>query len=87
MAARRPIVHATSAPGDPVAESGCGVSVPAEDPAALAAAFTSLAERPAAELAAMGARGRAHVKQQNDYPVLADRFLAAVRCAPPRTIR
>ena len=78
MAAGRPIVHATSAPGDPVAACGCGVSVPAEDPRALADALLDLASRPAAELAEMGRRGRVSVEQNNDYAVLAARFLAAV---------
>ena len=78
MAAGRPIVHATSAPGDPVAACGCGVSVPAEDPRALADALLDLAARPAAELAEMGRRGRVSVEQNNDYAVLAARFLAAV---------
>jgi glycosyltransferase involved in cell wall biosynthesis len=78
MAAARPIVHATSAPGDPVAACGCGVSVPAEDPQALADALADLASRPAEELAEMGRRGRANVEQNNDYSVLAARFLAAV---------
>ena len=78
MAAGRPIVHATSAPGDPVAACGCGVSLPAEDPRALADALLDLASRPAAELAEMGRRGRVSVEQNNDYAVLAARFLAAV---------
>ena len=78
MAAGRPVVHATSAPGDPVAACGCGVSVPAEDPRALADALLDLASRPAAELAEMGRRGRVSVEQNNDYAVLAARFLAAV---------
>ena len=78
MAAGRPVVHATSAPGDPVAACGCGVSVPAEDPRALADALLDLASRPAAELAEMGRRGRVSVEQNNDYSVLAARFLAAV---------
>ena len=81
MAAGLPIVHATSAPGDPVAICGCGVSVPAEDPAVLAEALARLAKQPAAELALMGARGRASVVKNNDYPVLAARFLAAIEDA------
>jgi glycosyltransferase involved in cell wall biosynthesis len=78
MAAARPIVHATSAPGDPVAACGCGVSVPAEDPQALADALVDLASRSAEDLATMGRRGRASVERNNDYAVLAARFLTAV---------
>jgi glycosyltransferase involved in cell wall biosynthesis len=78
MAAGLPIVHATSAPGDPVAACGCGVSVPSEDPRALADALLDIASRPAGELAEMGRRGRASVERNNDYAVLAARFLTAV---------
>ena len=78
MAAARPIVHATSAPGDPVAECGCGVSVEAEDPGALAVAIEGLAALSAAERAELGARGRRRAEEQHDYPVLAERLLAAV---------
>jgi glycosyltransferase involved in cell wall biosynthesis len=83
MAAGRPILHATSAPGDPVSACGCGLSVPAEDPAAAADAIRRLMALPAAELAEMGARGRKHVVEHHDYPVLAAQFLAAVEAAGP----
>jgi glycosyltransferase involved in cell wall biosynthesis len=78
MAAARPIVHATSAPSDPVAECGCGVSVEAEDPAALAAAVEGLAALSVAERAELGARGRHQAEELHDYPILAERLLAAV---------
>jgi glycosyltransferase involved in cell wall biosynthesis len=78
MAAVRPIVHATSAPGDPVAECGCGISVEAEDPGALATAIERLAGLPAAERAELGALGRRRAEEQHDYPILAERLLAAV---------
>jgi glycosyltransferase involved in cell wall biosynthesis len=77
MAASRPILHATSAPGDPVAESGGGISVEGEDSPAIADAVRRLASMPARELAEMGERGRAHVVAHHDYPGLAARFLAA----------
>ena len=78
MAAGRPIVHATSAPGDPVAACGCGVSVPAGGPAALADALLDLALPAGRRASRDGARGRTSVEQNNDYAVLAARFLAAV---------
>ncbi|HET6174592.1 MAG TPA: glycosyltransferase family 4 protein [Gaiellales bacterium] len=78
MAAARPIVHATSAPGDPVAECGCGVSVEAEDPAALALAIEQIASLAASERAELGARGRREAEEHHDYPILAARFLDAV---------
>jgi glycosyltransferase involved in cell wall biosynthesis len=84
MAAARPVVHATSAPCDPVAACGCGVSVEAEDPPALAAAIRSLAALTPAARSELGARGRREVEENHDYPVLAERFLAAVLPAGSR---
>ncbi len=78
MASARPIVHATSAPGDPVAGCGCGVSVEAEDPDAVAKAIRQLAALPAAERARLGMRGRRQAEEHHDYPILAARLLAAV---------
>lgn len=81
MAAARPIVHATSAPGDPVAEYRCGVSVPAEDPGALADAIEQLAAMPAAERAELGARGRRRAEDHHDYSILAAQMLSAVEAS------
>ena len=78
MAAARPIVHATSSPGDPVAECGCGVSVEAEDPDQLASAIERLAAMSAAERTELGARGRRQAEEHHDYPILAARMLAAI---------
>ncbi|MDX6561710.1 MAG: hypothetical protein QOD65_1524 [Gaiellales bacterium] len=86
MAAARPIVHATSAPCDPVAECGCGVSVEAEDPDALASAIEQIASLPAAERARLGARGRRQAEEHHDYPILAARLLQAVT-RPDRALR
>jgi glycosyltransferase involved in cell wall biosynthesis len=84
MAAARPVLHATSAPCDPVAACGCGISVAAEDAPALAGAIGSLAALTPDERREMGARGRREVEERHDYPVLAERFLAAVLPADSR---
>ena len=75
MMAGRPVIHAIDTPGDLVAESGCGLSCAAEDPLAVAATVRELIERPAAELAAMGERGRQFVLRNHAYEGLARRFL------------
>jgi len=82
MMARAPVLHAVEAGNDPVAESGCGITVAPEDPAASASGLRRLAALPAAERQAMGERGRAFVLAQHTYPVLAQRFLDALD--PPR---
>ena len=84
MMAARPVVCAIAAGNDPVAEAGCGLSVPPGDAAAVAAGVTRLATLSAAERRAMGERGRAFVQAHHTYPVLAQRFLDAVRAVRRR---
>ena len=78
MMAGCPVLHSVDAGNDPVAESGCGLSVAPGDAAAIAAGLAQLAALPAAERRAMGERGRAFVQAHHTYPVLARRFLDAV---------
>jgi glycosyltransferase involved in cell wall biosynthesis len=75
MMAARPVIYAIEAGNDPVADSGCGFSIPPEDPAALAAAVISLSQRLPAERDAMGRRGLAYVTRYHPYQVLARQFL------------
>jgi glycosyltransferase involved in cell wall biosynthesis len=72
------VLHSVGAGNDPVAEAGCGLSVPPGDAAAVAAGLMRLAAVPAAERRAMGERGRAFVEAHHTYPVLARRFLDAM---------
>ena len=78
MMARCTVLHSVEAGNDPVAEAGCGLTVPPQDPAAVAAGLRRLAALPAAERRAMGERGRAFVLAHHTYPVLAQRFIEAV---------
>jgi glycosyltransferase involved in cell wall biosynthesis len=75
------VLHAVEAGNDPVAEAGCGLSVPPGDARAVADGLVRLAAAPAAERRAMGDRGRAFVQAHHTYPVLAQRFLDAVIAA------
>jgi glycosyltransferase involved in cell wall biosynthesis len=77
MMAGVPVLHSVEAGNDPVAEAGCGLTVPPQSPQAVAEGLERLAALPAAERRAMGARGRAFVEAHHTYPVLARRFLAA----------
>ena len=81
MMAGQPVICGVEAGNDPVAEADCGITIPAEDPAALAAAVRHLARLPPAERARLGRNGRAYVEQHHIYPVLARRFLAAIEVA------
>jgi glycosyltransferase involved in cell wall biosynthesis len=79
MMARCPVLHSVRAGNDPVAEAGCGLTVPPQDAAAVAQGLRQLAALPPAERQAMGERGRAFVLAHHTYPVLAQRFLEALR--------
>lgn len=73
------VLHSVEAGNDPVAESGCGLTVPPEDAAAVAQGLRQLAALPASERQAMGRRGRAFVQAEHSYTVLAQRFVDALR--------
>ena len=73
------VLHSVEAGNDPVAESGCGLTVAPESPAAIADGLRQLAALPSAERRAMGERGRAFVLAEHTYPVLAQRFLQAMQ--------
>lgn len=70
LAVGRPIVMSTNSPYDPVTEAGAGLTVPAEDPEALAGAIRELAALDPLERAAMGLRGRAYVERHHSLAQL-----------------
>ena len=78
MMAERVVLHSVEAGNDPVAEAQAGLTVPPEDAQAVAEGIRALARLSAEERAAMGRRGRAFVLAEHTYPVLAQRFLAAL---------
>ncbi len=73
------VLHSVEAGNDPVAESGCGLTVAPESATAIATGLRQLAALPAAERQAIGARGRAFVLAHHTYPVLAQRFIQAIQ--------
>ena len=73
------VLHSVEAGNDPVAESGCGLTVAPDNPQAVVDGLRRLAALPAAERLAMGERGRAFVLAHHSYPVLAQRFIAAMQ--------
>lgn len=76
MAAAKPIVIASAARNNPVADANAGIIVPPADPIALAEGIFALATAPIEERVRMGAAARAHVKAEYDYPILAERLAA-----------
>ena len=77
MMARCVVLHSVEAGNDPVAEAGCGITVPPADPAAIADGLRQLAALDAGTRARMGDAGRQFVLEHHTYPVLARRFLQA----------
>jgi glycosyltransferase involved in cell wall biosynthesis len=86
MMAGCPVLHAVEAGNDPVAESGCGLTVAPESASAVAEGLRQLLALPAEQRRQMGERGRAFVQAHHTYPVLAARFLAACGAAGRGTI-
>ncbi len=82
MMAGRPVLHSVDAGNDAVAQAQCGLTVPPQDPGAVAAGLRQLAALAPSARAAMGERGRAFVIANHDYAKLAQDFIDAV--APRR---
>jgi glycosyltransferase involved in cell wall biosynthesis len=82
MMAGRPVLHSVAAANDPVALSGCGLTVAPADATAIARGLRTLAAMDPALRVAMGERGRAHVLAHHSWPVLARRFLDALEDGP-----
>lgn len=74
----KPIIQAIDAGNDLVAESQSGISIPPENPEALAEAALFLYRLPQAKKIEMGMRGKAYVLEYHDYRILAQKFLASV---------
>ncbi len=77
LLAARPVIQSGGADNDLVAESGCGLSVAAEDAAALAAGIERLLDAGPAERARLGQLGRAYVVQHYPYSAIAAAYLLA----------
>jgi glycosyltransferase involved in cell wall biosynthesis len=75
MAGRRPVLIASAAANNPIADSMCGITVEPDNPDALAEGIIKLANLSYTERLAMGERGRRHVESQYSYESLAARLV------------
>ena len=74
LASQRPIVFGCAARNNPVAEAEAGITVPPENPQAMAQAIRQLAALSPQERAAMGQRGRTYVEHHHSYRYLGDKL-------------
>jgi glycosyltransferase involved in cell wall biosynthesis len=79
MMAGRAVLHSVEAGNDPVADADCGLTVPPESAAAVAHGLLQLANTSPEQRKQMGERGRAFVLDHHTYPVLAQRFIEAIK--------
>lgn len=78
MMAAKPVIYAIQAGNDMVADSGCGISIPPENPTELAKAVLKLMNLPEKDRNEMGQRGKAYVLANHDYRILAKQFIEAL---------
>lgn len=75
MLAEKPVIQAIEAGNDIVSESGCGISIPPENPDELGRAVRWLSGTSLLKRREMGLNGRSYVLAHHDYRELAARFL------------
>ena len=78
MAAGRPVIFSVGSSNNPVAQARCGLTVPPQDPKALAQAVLQLYRMPEEERRAMGLRGREYIEKHHAIPVLADQLARCI---------
>lgn len=74
FAVARPVIFCVDASNNPVAEARAGITVPPEDPDALAEAIVRLRDLSARERSDFGRNGRAYVQERHDFSRLAQRL-------------
>ena len=84
MICARPIVWGTNSVNNLVAEAGCGITVPPEEPEELARAIMKLCGLSDRERREMGMRGYEYVMKYHSVPVLANRLLETMEEAKQR---
>ena len=84
MAAARPVIFSVDCPKNPVADCGCGLVVPPEDPKKTASAIERLRHMSEEERKHMGERGRRYMRLHHHEEHLAARYLTVLERFAPR---
>jgi hypothetical protein len=82
MMAGKPIIHALEANPHPGSKYDGALSIPPEDPAAIAGAVEQLMRLSPGERAMLGNRSRTFARKYHDYSFLAKRFLDVMAGRP-----
>lgn len=75
MMAGKPIIYAFDEGNNVVKECGCGISIPSENPEAIAEAIKKMMAMKSADRQGLGLRGREYILAYHDYRVLANKFM------------
>ena len=78
MACARPVVWAADTPDNAVIDAGCGLTVPPEDPGAMAGAIAALGQLSGQQRAEIGMRGCEYVNRYHSVPNLVDKLLRII---------
>ncbi len=84
MMCAKPVVWAIDSVNNPVAEAGCGITVPPEEPEAMAEAIRQLCDMSEKERREMGMWGYDYMMKYHLVPVLAERLLEVMQAAKQR---
>lgn len=79
MLAARPIIYAVESSNNPVRDANCGLTVPVGKPEAVAGAVRKLMAMDVSTRHALGENGRAYVRKNHEYTMLAKRFADALQ--------
>lgn len=79
LLAGRPILYGIAGEGNLVERSGCGLTIPPQDPKAIVEGVETLLAMPPQERDAMGERGKAYVREHHRYNRLAEEYLAYLK--------
>jgi len=75
MMSGKPVIQAIDAGNDIVTDAGCGYTVPSQDPEKIAEAIRKMVSLSDNERKELGEKGKCYVVNNNDYKVLAKKFL------------
>jgi glycosyltransferase involved in cell wall biosynthesis len=87
MLSSKPVIHSNDVANDIVAESGCGISIPPEDPIALGEAIRTMTSITPESRNAMGMKGKAYVILNHNNKDIAQKVLDCCAAAPANYYR